>query len=232
MNVSPDRVVQLVREGLAPSLAGDPALVDFATRLARDVVIYGERGMPRAMFAKPSGRDVAAMVCEDFEGAAVVAPLLPGRTLEISHGWGLISFVLAVQHPQLDFETLEDDRDRQWFLRRLALLFGVRNLVVHTQSPSDFTADHREAYDLVLVKHLGPEAALDLAEPLLRDHGRILSFQTRDRSAEVRRPRANDRARALRLQATTVLASAPARGRVILQVGSPAHELDDIGVTA
>lgn len=232
MNVTPDRVVQLVREGLAPALADDPATLDLATTLAREMVIYGERGLPRAMFAKPSGREVAAALCEDFEGAAAASPLLPGRTLELTHGWGMVSFVLALQHPEQSFETVEEHRDRRWFLRRLCLLFGVRNLVVHETSPSDFASGHRAAYDLVFVKSLGPTEALDLAAPLLTEHGRVMSFQARDRSAEVRRPRTDERGQAMRLQSTIALDSAPARGRVILCVGCSTRELDDIVATA
>lgn len=232
MNVSPDRVVQLVREGLAPALAADPVTLERAASLAREMVIYGERGLPRAMFAKPSGREVAAALCEDFEGAAIAAPLFPARTLELSHGWGMVTFVLALQHPEHTFETVEEHRDRQWFLRRLCLLFGVRNLVVHDTSPSVFASENPAAYDLVFIKGLGPNEALDLAAPLLTERGRVMSFQTSDRSAEVRRPRTNDHGEALRLLTTVALVSAPARGRVILDVGCPTRELDDIGATA
>lgn len=232
MNVSPDRVVELVREGLAPSIAGDPATLDFALRLAREIVVYGERGLPRALFAKPSGRAVAAMVCEDFEGAAVAATKLPGRCVEFARGWGLVSFVLAVQHPEQSFETVESDRERQWFLRRLCALFGVRNLVVHDADEAAFVEGATTSYDVVVVKSRGPVEALVLVAPLLSARGQMLSFQTSDRSAELRRPHGDPRTHTLRLERTVALASAPARGRVLLCAGAVARELDAAQPTA
>lgn len=226
MNVSPDRVVQLVREGLAPSLAADAATLALATELARDLVVYGERGAPRALFARASGIPVAAMICEDFEGAATFAPFVGERSVEIAHGFGLVAWILAVQHPDHAFETVEPNRERQWYLRRLCALHGVRNLVIHTDRPDVFVRANEGVYAAVLVKGLDPEPALALATPLLAPQGRIFSWQTKDNSADVRRPRRSAVGAPLRLERTLALASAPARGRVILCVGCTAQELD------
>ena len=226
MNVSPEAVLRLVDEGLADGPRNDPRLRELASTLAGDLVVYGERVLPRDLFAKPSGIEIAAMVCEDVEGALLAEPLLGERMIEVSRGRGLLALVLAVLHPQRHFGILAPDLGMQWYLRRLTLLLGVRNLDVHTESESAFAADRSGSLDLVVVKGMEPEEALDFAIPLLRENGRVLSFQRRDRSAEVRRPRTDPRGRPVRLETTHLLGSAPARGRTILCVGPRVPELD------
>jgi 16S rRNA G527 N7-methylase RsmG len=154
------------------------------------------------------------------------------RVVEIGAGVGLTAFVLAHLHRDQTIELVEPEHARLWFWRRLVNLYGVRNLKIHAMDTEAFAARNARQLDLVIVKRMAPTAALDFAVPLLRERGRILSFQRRDRAAEIRKPRRNADGLGVRLETTLAFQSAAARPRTMLSVGLGLAELDGQGAAA
>ena len=141
------------------------------------------------------------------------------RVVELGSGWSLTAFVLAYLYPDQPIELVEPERPRLWFWRRLCSLYQKRNLRVHLSSHEDFIARNAGGVDLAIVKRHAPADALDLAVPLVREGGRVLSFQRSDRAAEIRKPRTNASGVPVRLESEVRFESAAARGRHLLCVG-------------
>lgn len=246
MNVTPDALAHRLGSGLSPALDADEDLRRLALDLGREILDYGISVLPRELFRGRSGREVAALVAEDVEAAVWMKPLLqprevtrpappspdgdgeapqplvekiPPRVVEFGRGWGVTAFVLALLNPDQPFEIVDPSRARLWWWRRLTNLHGTKNLRVHLLDHDDFAARNAKGIDLVLTKRMGPADALDFGVPLLRDGGRVLSFQRSDRVAEIRKPRFDADGQPVRLESTLDFESPAARRRQLLCVG-------------
>ena len=80
--VRAEAVETLVRGGLAPGLRDQPRWVELATRLAHEAAVYGVGVLDDRLFARPSGVELAAAICEDVEAVARLAPLFAPREVE------------------------------------------------------------------------------------------------------------------------------------------------------
>ena len=134
--------------------------------------------------------------------------------------------MLSILNPDQPFELVEPERKRLWWWRRVTSLYGLRNFRVHPQSHEDFARRNAGTCDVVTVKRMAPNDALDVAVPMLRENGRVLSFQRSDRADEVRRPRVNAEGVPVRLETAQAFESPVARRRWLLCVGLGLAVLD------
>lgn len=155
-----------------------------------------------------------------------VVESIPPRVVELGTGWSVAAFVLARRRPDLAIDLVEPSRERQWWWNRLKNLHRTRNLRVTHTTAEEFAARHPRAFDAVLVKREAPGVAMDLAQPLVREGGRIVSFQTSDRTAELRKPKTTDDGLPVRIEESRSFASPAARGRTLLSLLVGATELD------
>lgn len=81
MNVDLDNLRRLFETGLAPEIERGGAHHDLRVRLTHEILVYGATVLPKAIFQKTSGKEIAAMVCEDIEGALRLLPLLEPRVV-------------------------------------------------------------------------------------------------------------------------------------------------------
>lgn len=256
MNVTPEAILRRLDGGLAPAIENDDRLRSLAHDMGEEVIEYGVTVLPRELFQGHSGADIAAMIAEDFEAALWMAPLLrprevevppepvpdgeeapetppeptiekiPPRIVELGIGWGITALVLSILNPDQPFELVEPERKRLWWWRRVTSLYGLRNFRVHPQSHEDFARRNAGTCDVVTVKRMAPNDALDVAVPMLRENGRVLSFQRSDRADEVRRPRVNAEGVPVRLETAQAFESPVARRRWLLCVGLGLAVLD------
>ena len=256
MNVTPDAILRRLDGGLAPVIENDERLRALAHDMGEEILEYGVTVLPRELFQGRSGADIAAMIAEDLETALWMEPLLrprevevppepvpdgeeapetppeptiekiPPRIVELGNGWGINALLLAILHPDQPFHLVEPDRKRLWWWRRVTNLYGLRNLHVHAQSHEDFARHNANTCDVVVVKRLAPNDALDLGVPMLRENGRVLSFQRSDRADEVRRPRMNAEGLPVRLETAQAFESPIAQKRWLLCVGLGLAVLD------
>lgn len=249
MNVTPDALNRRLTTGLSPALEADERHRALALELGQEILEYGISVLPRELFHGRSGSEVAALVAEDVEAALWIQPLLrprevlrpappapagedgdgeaqkpvveqvPARVAELGLGWGVTSLVLAILNPGQTFELVDPSRARLWWWRRVTSLHGTKNLRVHLMGHDEFVARNAKQIDVAIVKHMGPADALDLGVPLVREGGKVLSFQRSDRAAEIRKPRANADGLPVRLETTLEFESPAARRRQLLCVG-------------
>ena len=103
MNVTQAAVAALLDEGVSPEIQHDPALLSLTHLLAREVVEYGHGVMDDILFSRSSGREIAAMACEDVETALLVTELAGSdeeeRLLFLEHGVGLGVIAAAMRMP-------------------------------------------------------------------------------------------------------------------------------------
>jgi 16S rRNA (guanine527-N7)-methyltransferase len=140
------------------------------------------------------------------------------RIADLGSGAGLPGLVLAASLPEARVELIESVSRKCSFLRRAIERLGLANAeVVCARAESWAAAEGREAYDAVTARAIGrlPTVA-ELASPLLRDGGHLLSWRgRRDPDEEARLARAAAR---LALEPVKVKAVTPypgSRGRHI-----------------
>jgi 16S rRNA (guanine527-N7)-methyltransferase len=134
------------------------------------------------------------------------------RVADIGSGAGLPGLVLAAALPEVRVDLIESVSRKCSFLRRAVDRLGLRNAEVVCARTEDWSADRgREAYDAVTARAVGrlPTVA-ELASPLLRDRGHLLSWRgRRDPDEESRLARAAAR---LALEPVEVRAVTPYPG--------------------
>jgi 16S rRNA (guanine527-N7)-methyltransferase len=115
------------------------------------------------------------------------------RIADLGSGAGLPGLVLAASLPEARVELIESVSRKCSFLRRAIERLGLANAeVVCARAESWAAAEGREAYDAVTARAIGrlPTVA-ELASPLLRDGGHLLSWRgRRDPDEEARLARA------------------------------------------
>jgi 16S rRNA (guanine527-N7)-methyltransferase len=115
------------------------------------------------------------------------------RVADIGSGAGLPGLALAAALPGVRFDLIESVSRKCSFLRRATERLGLGNAEVVCARTEDCAADRgREAYDAVTARAIGrlPTVA-ELASPLLRDGGHLLSWRgRRDPDEESRLARA------------------------------------------
>jgi 16S rRNA (guanine527-N7)-methyltransferase len=134
------------------------------------------------------------------------------RIADLGSGAGLPGLVLAASLPEARVELIESVSRKCSFLRRAIERLGLANAeVVCARAESWAAAEGREAYDAVTARAIGrlPTVA-ELASPLLRDGGHLLSWRgRRDSDEEARLARAVAR---LALEPVEVKAVTPYSG--------------------
>jgi 16S rRNA (guanine527-N7)-methyltransferase len=134
------------------------------------------------------------------------------RVADIGSGAGLPGLVLAAALPAARVDLIESVSRKCAFLRRAIDRLGLDNVEVVCSRTEDWAADRgREAYDAVTARAIGrlPTVA-ELASPLLRDGGHLLSWRgRRDPDEESRLARAAAR---LALEPVEVRAVTPYPG--------------------
>ena len=220
MNVTQAAVAALLEQGVSPEIRNDPALLSLTRRLALEVVDYGHGVMDDLLFSRSSGREIAAMACEDVETALLLVELAgsapEARLVFLEHGVGLGVISTAVRMPERAIHTVVATERGRWLLRRLVALLRLRNVVVHAGQTEAFHDAAPDGWDLVCIKGLGPRAAIDVGLPLTGPGGRILSWQRSDRSAEIRERRLGPRGEPTRLERKIASRCPAARGRTLL----------------
>jgi 16S rRNA (guanine527-N7)-methyltransferase len=134
------------------------------------------------------------------------------RIADLGSGAGLPGLVLAASLPEARVELIESVSRKCSFLRRAIERLGLANAeVVCARAESWADAEGREAYDAIAARAIGrlPTVA-ELASPLLRDGGHLLSWRgRRDPDEEARLARAAAR---LALEPVEVKAVTPYPG--------------------
>jgi len=164
---------------------------------------------------EPSQESTEADVPEPQEP---VIDKIPPRVVEFGRGWGVTAFVLALLDPDNPYELVEPSRARTWWWRRICSLYDVKNLRVHLMDHDEFVTGNVKQADVAITKRISPYDALEMTLPLLREGGRVISFQREDRAAEVRKPRTTSDGLPVRLESTLDLVSPVVRGRQVLNV--------------
>lgn len=127
--------------------------------------------------------------------AMTLMPLLAelpegSRVIDVGSGGGVPGVPLAIVLPGVSFTLLEATGKKAEFLRAAAAVLGLHNVTVVQDraeragqdrgertggDASERAGGHREAYDVVLARALGPLAvAAELCVPLARVGGRVL----------------------------------------------------------
>lgn len=104
-----------------------------------------------------------------------------GRIADLGSGAGLPGLVLAAALPKTRVDLVESVSRKCAFLRRAVERLGIPNTEVVCARAESWEADKgREAYDAVTARAIGrlPTVA-ELASPLLRDGGYLLSWRGR-----------------------------------------------------
>jgi 16S rRNA (guanine527-N7)-methyltransferase len=118
------------------------------------------------------------------------------RIADLGSGAGLPGLVLAAALPEARVDLIESVSRKCAFLRRAVDRLGIANAEVVCARAESWAADQgREAYDAVTARAIGrlPTVA-ELASPLLRDGGYLLSWRgRRDPDAEAKLARASAR---------------------------------------
>jgi hypothetical protein len=146
----------------------------------------------------------------------------PPRVLELADGHGMVSLVMGLAWPEIRFTIRDDDQRRRWLWQRMALSFGLRNL--------KFLPAHARVapgeWDVVLIKDVAPQKAMDLAGSLLAEGGNLLLWQDRHHAKGLRRRHLDARSRPLRLAEAVAMESPAAIGRLVARIYSPMDGLD------
>jgi 16S rRNA (guanine527-N7)-methyltransferase len=118
------------------------------------------------------------------------------RIADLGSGAGLPGLVLAAALPEARVDLIESVSRKCAFLRRAVERLGIANAEVVCARAESWAADQgREAYDAVTARAIGrlPTVA-ELASPLLRDGGYLLSWRgRRDPDEEAKLARASAR---------------------------------------
>jgi 16S rRNA (guanine527-N7)-methyltransferase len=135
-----------------------------------------------------------------------------GRVADIGSGAGLPGLVIAASLPEARVDLIESVSRKCSFLRRAVERLGLENAEVVCARTESWSADRgREAYGAVTARAIGRlRTVAELASPLLRDGGHLLSWRgRRDPDEEAKLARAAPR---LALEPVEVRAVTPYPG--------------------
>lgn len=143
------------------------------------------------------------------------------RVLELATGRGSAGVVFAQMYPDTDFEILEPDLRRVWFLKRMVNLLGIRNCKLRVGRPEQMLDTLGANYDLVFVKHRSTADAVREAYPFTRPGGLIVNWQGEEWSDVAADYQRHGPGARLPLYHPRHFHSAPVENHVLLMVRRP-----------
>jgi 16S rRNA (guanine527-N7)-methyltransferase len=153
------------------------------------------------------------------------------RIADLGSGAGLPGLVLAAALPEARVDLIESVSRKCAFLRRAVERLGIANAEVVCARAESWAADQgREAYDAVTARAVGrlPTVA-ELASPLLRDGGYLLSWRgRRDPDEEAKLARASARLAVEPVEVRAVIPYPGSRDRHIHLVRKNGPTPDDL----
>ena len=111
------------------------------------------------------------------------------RIIDVGSGGGLPGVPLAIALPRVEVTLLEATGKKARFLREVAAALPLANVVVINERAETIgqVREHREHYDAVVTRAVGPlTVALELAVPLARVGGHVLTIKGRAAEQEVK----------------------------------------------
>lgn len=103
------------------------------------------------------------------------------RVADVGSGGGLPGLVLAIVMPEVRFTLIESTGKKARFLEETAALLNLANVRVVSERAEVLGQDHqhhREQYDAVIARAVGPLAVLlELTVPLAREGGFVLAIK-------------------------------------------------------
>ena len=99
---------------------------------------------------------------------------MPGPVVDLGSGGGVPGVPLAIAQPHRDFHLVESTEKKAAFLRWVSDRLGLKNVHVWPERAEAMgrSAGHRERYDMVIARALGPlRVLLELSLPLARVGG-------------------------------------------------------------
>jgi 16S rRNA (guanine527-N7)-methyltransferase len=149
---------------------------DAASKLLRLESLLRERAVPAGMIAAGDASRLRERHVLDCLRAATVVRADDVRSLDLGSGAGLPGLVVAIAVPWLSVTLVERRQRRAAFCELAAERLGLENVRVRAVRIEDLTEDA----DLCFARALAPiEEAWRLAEPLLREGGRLVYFAGR-----------------------------------------------------
>ncbi|MBL9121167.1 MAG: 16S rRNA (guanine(527)-N(7))-methyltransferase RsmG [Phycisphaerae bacterium] len=116
-------------------------------------------------------------------------PGQPWSVIDVGSGGGLPGIPLAIVLPEFQFTLLEATGKKAKFLEAVVASLGLSNVRVEQARAEDAGRDrleHRERYDLVLSRAVGPMATLvELTVPFAHVHGIVLAIKGEKAAEEV-----------------------------------------------
>jgi hypothetical protein len=146
------------------------------------------------------------------------------RVLEISTGRGSAGVLFAQLYPEVEFEIIEPDLRRVWFLKRLVNLLSIRNCKLRVGSSADFSETLASRFDLVFVKHRPTEDAVREGLPFAQPGGLIVNWQDENWSEAAASYQRHGIGHRLPLLRPMEFQSAGVEGSVLLLVKRPQDE--------
>jgi 16S rRNA (guanine527-N7)-methyltransferase len=153
------------------------------------------------------------------------------RIADLGSGAGLPGLVLAAALPEAKVDLIESVSRKCEFLRRAVDRLGIANAEVVCDRAESWAAERgREAYDAVSARAIGrlPTVA-ELASPLLRDGGHLVSWRgRRDPDEEAKLARASARLALAPVEVRAVMPYPGSRDRHIHLVRKNGPTPDDL----
>ena len=143
------------------------------------------------------------------------------RVLEIGSGRGFAGVVFAQIYPDVQFEILEGDLKRVWFLKRLTNLLGVRNCKVRMGRPDTHLEELEGRYDMVLIKRDDMSEAIGVGLSFAQPGGLLVNWQNADWSMEAADYQRHGYGMRVPLMHPMEFQSAPVKGSVLLAARRP-----------
>jgi 16S rRNA (guanine527-N7)-methyltransferase len=171
----------------AQGIALDPGDDETLRRYLELLLVANER------FNLTAVRDPAEAWVRHIQDSLSLLPFLASsgarRVLDVGSGGGLPGVPLAIALPGVAFTLLETTGKKAAFLRDTAAALGLANVSVLQARAEEAGQDHhhhREQYDAVVSRAVGPLAVLlELTVPFAREGGHVLAIKGERAAAEV-----------------------------------------------
>lgn len=179
-------MIELLQSGLAA--LGLPT--DGAPALARYGELLLEKNQVMNLTAITDPADVAALHFLDSTALLTLTDFTGRTVADVGTGAGFPGLPLRIVEPTLRLTLLDAQNKRVDFLREVCADLGLEGVdCVHARA-EEFSADHRESFDLVTsraVAHL--QVLAELCLPLVRVGGCFLAMKSVDSDGELEESR-------------------------------------------